>query len=171
MNSFITVPEVTLPNGTVVPSFQVGQFACGKGEDGKAIITPGAKPWVSINYHEARQVCADSGFALITELQCLNGNVYQWVFDNVQGDITGVIASDFAEDSPSITTAPYPSEEKGMGNYEVWDWSGRALIRGGCWYSGSCRCVPSQRRRPRRSQRRCRLPLHQAYWSLNTGHW
>jgi len=42
-------------------------------------------------------------------------------------------------DSPSLTTAPYPSQEKGMG----WrpdgerNWSGTALVRGGFWYSGS----------------------------------
>lgn len=198
-NQFITVPEKTLPNGIVVPSFQVGQFACSQGEDGKAIVTPDRKPWVRINYHESRKACEDSDFALITELQWLaiahdvvnqdcnwtggkvgegdlfqglhnatvdeaqagdyapadsaeqrwltlsngericdlNGNVYQWIFDNVQGDENGIIARDFAEDSPSIKTPPYPSEEKGMGNYEVWDWSGNALIRGGCWCSGS----------------------------------
>ena len=66
-----------------------------------------------------------------------NGNVYQWVFDDVQGDENGIIASDFAEDSISITTPPYPSGEQGMGDYEVWDWSGLALIRGGGWVSES----------------------------------
>lgn len=199
MNSFITIPEITLPNGTVVPSFQVGQYVCGQDEDGKAIVTPDAKPWVNVSYHEARKACENAGFSLMTELQWLaiahdvanqdcnwtggkvgqgdlfqglrndsvneaqsgnyvpadsteqrwltlsngkricdlNGNIYQWVFDNVQGDKQGIIVKDFAEDSPSITTPPYPSEEKGMGNYEVWNWSGRALFRGGCWYSES----------------------------------
>lgn len=66
----------------------------------------------------------------------LNGNVYQWVFDDVQGDENGVIARNFAADSPSITTAPYPSREKGMGNYKVSDWTEDALIRGGYWRSG-----------------------------------
>lgn len=198
-NHFITVPQTTLPNGTVVPSFQVGQYACSQDADGKAIVTPDGKPWVRIDYHEARKACENSGFALITELQWLaiaydavnqdcnwtggkigdgdlfqglrndtvneaqagdyvpadsseqrwltlsngericdmNGNIYQWVFDNVQGDKNGIVASDFAEDSPSITTPPYPNREKGMGDYEVWDWSGRALFRGGCWYSES----------------------------------
>lgn len=66
------------------------------------------------------------------------GNAYTWVFDDVQGDVQGVVARAFAADSPSITTAPYPSMQKGMG----WqpkagnDWSGLALIRGGCWCSG-----------------------------------
>jgi formylglycine-generating enzyme required for sulfatase activity len=199
MNLFITVPQVTLPNGTVVPSFQVGQFVCSKGEDGKAAINAEGAPWVRINFEDAKAASREIGAEMITELQWLaiahdvanqdcnwtggkvgegdlfqglrndtvnerqpgafvssdtteqrwltlsngericdlNGNVYQWVFDNVQGDENGIIARDFAEDSPSITTPQYPSEENGMGNYEVWDWSGHALIRGGCWCSES----------------------------------
>jgi formylglycine-generating enzyme required for sulfatase activity len=199
MNLFITVPQVTLPNGTVVPSFQVGQFACSKGADGKAEVTDTGIPWVRINFAAAKAACKEIGGELITELQWLaiahdvanqdcnwtggkvgegdlfqglrndtvnegqpgtfispdtteqrwltlsngericdlNGNIYQWVFDNVQGDEKGIIARDFAEDSPSITTPQFPSEENGMGNYDVWDWSGRALVRGGYWYSGS----------------------------------
>lgn len=196
---FITVPEVTLPNGIVVPSFKVGQYAATKGADGKATVTAEGKPWVNINFADAKKACAEAGYALITELQWLaiahdvagvdanwtkgkvgegklfrgirkgnvssaqagtyqspdakerrwlmlsngericdiNGNVFSWIFDNIQGDdagLTGVIKAD----SPSLQ-APYPSLEKGMG----WrpdgqrDWSGRALVRGGCWYSGS----------------------------------
>ncbi len=66
------------------------------------------------------------------------GNLYTWVHDNVQGDEQGIMAKPFADNSPSITTAPFPSMEKGVG----WqpkvgtDWSGGALIRGGFWYSG-----------------------------------
>jgi len=194
---FITVPETTLPNGTVVPSFMVGQYACTQGED-KAAVTADAAPWVRINYHEARALCKKAGYELITELQWLaiahdvahqdcnwtkgkvgegklfrgirkgnvssaqpgnveptdkkerrwltlsngericdlNGNVFQWVFDNVQGDDAGLVARAFAADSASLL-APYPSLEKGMG----WrpspgsNWSGDALIRGGCWRS------------------------------------
>ncbi|MBC7860316.1 MAG: hypothetical protein H7Z39_16405 [Burkholderiaceae bacterium] len=68
------------------------------------------------------------------------GNAYSWVFDDVQGDEQGLIAKPFADDSPSIATAPYPSMENGMG----WrpdagaDWSGNALVRGGCWNDGDC---------------------------------
>jgi len=67
------------------------------------------------------------------------GNAYTWVFDNVQGNENGIVARAFSADSPSIATAPYPSMENGMG----WrpsagsDWSGYALIRGGCWFSVS----------------------------------
>ncbi|MFA6310626.1 MAG: hypothetical protein WCV99_13400 [Sterolibacterium sp.] len=66
------------------------------------------------------------------------GNVFTWVFDDVQGDKNGLIAKAFAKDSPSLVI-PYPAEDKGQG----WlpqagsDWSGGALIRGGCWDSGA----------------------------------
>lgn len=69
----------------------------------------------------------------------MGGNVFSWVFDDVQGDEHGLVAKPFAEDSPSIAKAPAPSMEKGTG----WrpdagrDWSGDALIRGGCWRSGA----------------------------------
>lgn len=199
-NLFVTVPEVTLPNGLVVPSFRAGQYYCSKGDNGKAAVNAEGKPWLRINYHEARQACADAGFALLTELQALAiahdvsqqgvnwtggavgsgnliqglhddtvssaqagdlvqyddcedrfytlsngqvicdvaGNIFGWIFDNVQGDERGLVASAFAEHSPSIATAPYPSLEKGVG----WrptagaNWSGDALVRGGCWDGG-----------------------------------
>lgn len=69
----------------------------------------------------------------------LAGNAYTWIFDDVQGDADGLVAKAFAPDSPSISTPPYPKLEKGMGWYPDAgsDWSGSALIRGGCWSSGS----------------------------------
>ena len=199
MNTFITVPATSLPNGTIVPSFQVGAYVCSQGEDGNAAVTSHGKPWVNIDFEEAKAACTEIGAALITELQWLalawnasqqdcnwtsgkvgagdlfqglrngtvndaqagdyvssdtseqrwltlsngericdlNGNVYQWVFDDVQGNEKGIIASDFAKDSPSVVTPPFPTREKGMGDYAAWDWSGHALIRGGCWYSES----------------------------------
>ncbi|MRV72527.1 hypothetical protein GJ700_12485 [Duganella sp. FT92W] len=66
------------------------------------------------------------------------GNAYTWIFDDVQGNLQGVVAHAFAENSASITTAPYPSMQKGMG----WrpragsNWSGFALVRGGFWNDG-----------------------------------
>lgn len=54
----------------------------------------------------------------------------------MQGDDKGIIARNFAKESISIITPPYPSEEKGMGKYDVREWSGFALFRGGCWNSG-----------------------------------
>jgi len=198
--NFVPVPEITLPNGTVIPAFRVAQYFASQGPDGTAIISESASPWVEINYHDVRKACEQSGFGLLTELQALAiahdvanvaanwtggavgegdliqglrnesvdeaqagdyvppdederrwfvlsngsricdvaGNIYTWIFDNVQGDENGIVAKAFAADSPSITTAPYPSMEKGTG----WqpragaDWSGRALLRGGCWGSG-----------------------------------
>lgn len=198
-NAFITVPEVTLPGGIVVPSFRVGQFAASKGADGLVAVTAEGAPWVRINYHDAAAACAAAGLAMITETQWLaiatdaarqdcnwtkgkvghgklfsgirkgnvdsaqpgtyepedakerrwltlsngericdiNGNVWQWVRDDVHGDEQG-LTTIIKADSPSLTTAPYPSMKKGMGfrpDGEC-DWSGRALIRGGCWLSG-----------------------------------
>ncbi len=66
------------------------------------------------------------------------GNVWTWTHDDVQGDECGHVASRIASDSISLTTAPYPSKQKGMG-YRTdgdSDWSGYALVRGGCWYDG-----------------------------------
>jgi len=201
IDRFITIPETTLPSGTLVPAFQVGQYACGRGEDGKAIVTPEAAPWVRINYHDACEACEAAGYRLITELQWLaiahdaasqpcnwtggavgegelfqglrnwtvkaaqpgthqptddterrwltlsngericdlNGNVFQWIFDDVQGDEHGLVAKAFAEGSTSLTTAPYPSMQKGMGWCAMAgaNGSGGALVRGGYWDSGS----------------------------------
>ncbi|PRC92647.1 hypothetical protein [Solimicrobium silvestre] len=66
------------------------------------------------------------------------GNCYSWIFDDVQGDENGIVNKEFAADSPSITTAPAPSMNKGCGWYPNAgnDWSGSALVRGGCWDSG-----------------------------------
>ncbi len=66
------------------------------------------------------------------------GHLYTWLFDDVQGDERGVVASKFADGSPAVS-APFPSGEQGMGWYPEAgdDWSGYALIRGGCWCSGS----------------------------------
>ncbi|MER2537662.1 MAG: SUMF1/EgtB/PvdO family nonheme iron enzyme [Azonexus sp.] len=66
----------------------------------------------------------------------LNGNIWQRVFDDIQGDEAG-LATVIKSDSPSLTTPPFPPCKKGMG----WrpdgerNWSGRALVRGGSWFS------------------------------------
>lgn len=198
---FIPVPETTLPDGTIVPAFRVGQYVCTQGADGKAAVTAEGAPWVRINFEEAKAACLAAGYALLTERQWLaiayqasmlacnwnsgipgkgrlfqglrqnsvdgpqpgsfepedpdeqrwltlsngericdlNGNVHQWIFDDVQGNAAGLVAKAFAEDSPSITTAPFPSMNKGMGWFPSAgsNWSGHALIRGGYWYSGA----------------------------------
>jgi hypothetical protein len=197
-DEFVTVPETTLPNGTVVPQFSVGKYACSKSDIGTAIITADRKPWHNINFHNAKKACTESGYALITELQYLaiayqitqqdvnwtsgkvgegeiyrgihkgnlneaqdghyesddpterrwhelangervydfSGNIYSWVFDDVQGDENGIIAKPFEADSATKTTAPYGNREHGIGDTSTGrDWSGRALIRGGFWGS------------------------------------
>lgn len=201
LNLFAQVPATTLPNGLLVPSFEVGQYLCSRGVAGLAAITREGKPWVSINYADSRAACEAAGYALITETQALAlavhiaqqptnwsggavgegelyaglrkgkvrsaqagtyeskdaaerrwfelangerifdvaGNAYTWVVDDVQGDDKGLIAKAFAADSPSITSAPFPSRQKGVGWYPDAgdDWSGDALIRGGYWDSDS----------------------------------
>jgi formylglycine-generating enzyme required for sulfatase activity len=198
-DQFVSVPQTTLPNGVVVPAFEVGQYVCTRDIYEKMLVSEWDDPWVSISFHDARKVCTERGYRMITETQWLaiafdavqqdgnwsggrvgagelfrglrnenvwtpqpgtyqpedpeerrwltlsngsricdmNGNVYQWVFDDVQGDENGVVTRPFAADSPSISTAPYPSREKGMGDYKAADWSQDALIRGGYWRSGA----------------------------------
>lgn len=66
------------------------------------------------------------------------GNIYTWLDDDIQGDEQGLITI-IKKDSPSLTTSPYPSEEKGTGwrpKGDV-DWPGDSLIGGGCWDSGT----------------------------------
>jgi hypothetical protein len=198
LNEFVTVPETTLPNGLVVPSFQVGKYACSKSDSGSAIITADRKPWHSIRFFDAVEACKLSGLNLITETQYLaiayqitqqdenwtggkvgegevyrglykgnlneaqdghyesseaierrwhvlangermydfSGNIFSWVFDDVQGDEKGVIAKPFSDDSITKTTCPYPSNTHGIGDTSVGnDWSGVALLRGGFWVS------------------------------------
>ena len=198
--NLITVPEVTLPNGTVVPSFQAGQYLASEGADGSATITAEGAPWTHINFEEAKAAAVKAGLSIITESRALAiahdlsqldinwtggkvgeghiymglhkgtvskaqpgtyesidsaerrwhqlsngeriydfaGNVYSWIFDDVQGDENGITGK-IAADSISLTTAPFPSMKKGMGWRPTGgaDWSGDALVRGGYWLSGS----------------------------------
>ncbi len=196
---FVNIPETTLPNGTIVQAFQVGQFLCSQGPMEMLQVTAGGAPWVDINYHDARTSCQFAGLRLVTELQMLaiaydianqdinwtggtvgqgdifqglrkdnvdepqpadyvpedaderrwhqlsngeriydfSGNAFTWVFDDVQGDENGIVARAITADSSSLSTAPFPSMERGTG----WrptapaNWSGRALVRGGYWNS------------------------------------
>lgn len=96
----------------------------------------GAKPgdYEPTNEEERRWLLLSNG-SLVCDF---NGNVFQWIFDDVQGDSEGKIARRIEADSISLTTAPYPSEQKGMGYRPDGsrDWSGYALLRGGYWNSG-----------------------------------
>lgn len=64
------------------------------------------------------------------------GNVWQWTWDDIQGDAKGIIARAIDADSPSLVI-PYPAEDKGQGYTPRAgaDWSGYALFRGGSWRS------------------------------------
>jgi hypothetical protein len=66
------------------------------------------------------------------------GNIWTWAHDDVQGDARGLVADRMKADSISLTTAPYPSKEKGMGYRTSGgeSWSGLALLRGGYWRDG-----------------------------------
>lgn len=198
-DEFVQVPATTLPGGQVVPGFQVGKYACSKGEDGRAQVRADAKPWVSINFADAKKAGAVAGFMLITELQWLAiahqiwhqdinwtggkvgqgqlyrglhkgtvncaqdglyesphaderrwhqlangerifdiaGNVWQWVFDNVQGNEDGLIARSIGRDSPSRSVAPKDCQKLGGGWQPDGEctWSGNALVRSSCWCS------------------------------------
>jgi hypothetical protein len=201
-DDFVTVQKTELPDGTVVPAFRVGRYACSKNADGKAAVSKDGKPWTNINFASAKEACAAAGFELITELQCLAiahqiwhqdvnwsggkvgegklyqglhkgtvagpqdgnyesphaderrwheltngervydfaGNVWTWVFDNVQGNDQGIVSKSIGKDSPSRSTIPEDCYAKGGGyvyDSTTLNWSGRALIRGGRWRSGS----------------------------------
>lgn len=65
------------------------------------------------------------------------GNAWSWIHDDIQGAPDGT-ARIIEPHSISLTTAPYPPREQGMGirptDRRAWD--GRALIRGGAWRGG-----------------------------------
>lgn len=69
-HEFVTVPETTLPNGVVVPEFIVGKYITGR-ENDQLAISATAKPWVEINFHDAKQEALSAGLQLITETQFL----------------------------------------------------------------------------------------------------
>lgn len=69
----------------------------------------------------------------------VSGHIFTWCRADVEGDPeTGLVNQPFSTDSPSILVPPYPSMTKGVGYVPDAgdDWSGDALVRGGCWYSG-----------------------------------
>jgi len=65
------------------------------------------------------------------------GNAFSWIFDDVQGDIEGIVARSFAPDSPTLATPPGAPMQQGLGWWPRAgrSWWGRALARGGSWSS------------------------------------
>lgn len=70
-SEFITVPEVTLPNGLVVPSFTVAKYLSGRGMRDMPVSIADAAPWVEIDYHQAREAAQRAGLSLLTESRAL----------------------------------------------------------------------------------------------------
>ncbi|ADE12180.1 hypothetical protein [Sideroxydans lithotrophicus] len=199
-SEFIVVPQVTLPDGLVVPSFKVAKYPMSRRANAIPVSVASDKPWSRVSYHSACAVSARVGLQLIRETQALAiaydiylqpenwtggkvgegqlfqgirkgnvgsaqagdceskdpterswhqlsngeriyhfaGNIFTWVHDDVQGDDKG-LSGKITADSISLTTSPHKSCEKGVGYIPdgARDWSGRALIRGGFWGSGS----------------------------------
>lgn len=71
LDAFIQVPETTLKNGLVVPSFYVGKYACSKSNANSAIVSEQHGPWVNISFNGAKIACTGSGYSLIKESQYL----------------------------------------------------------------------------------------------------
>jgi len=65
------------------------------------------------------------------------GNAFSWVFDDVQGNLDGIVAHTFAPGSPTLATAPGAPMQQGLGWWPRAgrSWWGRALARGGSWSS------------------------------------
>ena len=199
-SEYITVPDVTLPSGQMVPSFRVAKYLSSRGPGDTPVSIATSAPWVEINYKDARDAADRAHLVLLTETQALAiafdisqqainwtggkvgngslfqglhndnfdeaqpanvesedeterrwlelsngeriydfaGNAYTWIFDDVQGDENG-LTTIIKADSISLATAPYPSRQNGMGYRPDGerDWSGAALVRGGCWGSES----------------------------------
>ena len=71
------------------------------------------------------------------EIFDLAGNVWEWVFDDVQGDADGISLGLINGDSPSLSTAPFPSDKKGVGYRPSSSWGGCAPLRGGSWHNAA----------------------------------
>jgi formylglycine-generating enzyme required for sulfatase activity len=69
-----------------------------------------------------------------------SGNVWTWVFDNVQGNEEGIVSKPIGKDSLSRSTLPEDCYAKGGGyvyDSTTLNWSSNALVRGGRWFSES----------------------------------
>jgi hypothetical protein len=83
---FIPFPQSTLPSGRVVPAFDVSQYLCSKGDDGKILISATAKPWTNISHYGAMEACVASGYDPEYESRAL---ALLWDAVNVDENWTG----------------------------------------------------------------------------------
>jgi formylglycine-generating enzyme required for sulfatase activity len=115
-----------------------------KGEVGKGklfrglrygtVMSPQPGNYVSPDEKERRWLTLSNGERICD----LNGNVWQWVFDDLDGDKDGVLTGPKDPSSPSFKTAPYPSEKKGMGFITTFlGRNGSVPVRGGYWSSAA----------------------------------
>ena len=192
---FLIVPEVTLPNGTIVPSFQVTRYAASKShcnipQNSVALPISEAVPWVKVSSDEARAACQGMGGRLITVTQWLaiaydvahqacnwdsgivgvgnlfqglgqktvenvqsgsyvssdpnvqrwftlsngekicdmNGNIYHWIFDDVQDNRNRLIAKPIDRHLISLITFQLNADEQ---NLNIWP--SRAVDRSSYW--------------------------------------
>lgn len=113
---------------------EIGAGQVYQGLHKESVLSAQAATYVSDDPEERRWHQLSNGEIIVD----FAGNASSWVFDDVQGDRLGLKAGPLAMDSPSLTTPPFPSLQKGMG----WrpspgrDWSMDALFRGGCWNDG-----------------------------------
>lgn len=83
---FVTVPETTLPNGLVVPAFQVSQSHIAKDASGAPVVNQELSPWVEIDFAGAKAQCEAMGGQLIRETQAL---ALAWDVFNVAANWSG----------------------------------------------------------------------------------
>lgn len=111
---------------------------------GKGKLFQGLQDWsvseAQFNDYESSDPTQRRWFALSNGQRVYDvaGHLFSWCRADVEGDPeTGLINRAFAANSPSLITSPHKSMVKGVG----WipsagsNWSGSALVRGGCFDS------------------------------------
>lgn len=112
----------------------VGEGSLRQGLRNDSVDEAVANDYVPDDQDEDRRFYLPDGEVLFD----MAGHLCTWVRDNIQGDEKGIVAKPFAVDSLTIAL-PHASGTKGIGYCSAAagrDWSGGALLRGGCWGSG-----------------------------------
>jgi hypothetical protein len=85
-SGYLNFPTTTLPNGIVVPAFQVAQYMNCVNADGKAYVSEAETPRVKINFYDSRKACQADGGDLICGSQHL---ALAWDIANQDENWTG----------------------------------------------------------------------------------